>query len=48
VHAAAGLILNATTGRRYAVTPLPPRLMSMIEDGGLTSHLKRRFAHEAS
>jgi 3-isopropylmalate/(R)-2-methylmalate dehydratase small subunit len=44
IDAAAGRILNATTGRHYNVAPLPAHLLRMIEDGGLTAHLKRRFA----
>jgi 3-isopropylmalate/(R)-2-methylmalate dehydratase small subunit len=44
VDAASGRILNVTTGKEYEVAPLPPRLLRMIEDGGLTPHLKRRFA----
>ena len=44
VDVAAGRVDNVTTGKTYEVAPLPPRLMQMIEDGGLTPHLKRRFA----
>jgi 3-isopropylmalate/(R)-2-methylmalate dehydratase small subunit len=48
VDAAAGLVLNRSTDKRYVVTPLPARLMAMIDDGGLTPHLKRRFAAAAT
>jgi 3-isopropylmalate/(R)-2-methylmalate dehydratase small subunit len=44
VDAAAGLVINDSNGKRYEVEPLPARLVRMIEDGGLTPHLKRRFA----
>lgn len=39
----AGHVHNRTTGAQYAVTPLPPHLMAMIDDGGLIPHLKRRL-----
>jgi 3-isopropylmalate/(R)-2-methylmalate dehydratase small subunit len=44
VDVAAGRVINSTTGKTYEVAPLPPRLLQMIADGGLTAHLKGRFA----
>ncbi len=34
---------NRTQGRAYAFQALPPHLLAVIRDGGLTEHLKRRF-----
>lgn len=41
-----GEVRNLTTGRTYAVEPLPPHLMQMIDDGGLMPHLEKRLAAE--
>jgi len=43
VDAATGDVTNLTSGARYSVSPLPKNLLSIIADGGLTPHLKRRF-----
>jgi 3-isopropylmalate/(R)-2-methylmalate dehydratase small subunit len=40
---ATGRIDDLTTGAGYAFQPLPPHLLTLIEDGGLTPHLMRRF-----
>jgi 3-isopropylmalate/(R)-2-methylmalate dehydratase small subunit len=37
-----GTIDNTTLGKRYAVEPIPPHLMTMIEAGGLLPWLKSR------
>lgn len=39
----AGHIENLTQGRVFAVAPIPSHLMTMIRDGGLMPHLKRRL-----
>jgi 3-isopropylmalate/(R)-2-methylmalate dehydratase small subunit len=39
-----GQAANLTSGRAYAFQALPPHLLAVIRDGGLTEHLKRRFA----
>jgi 3-isopropylmalate/(R)-2-methylmalate dehydratase small subunit len=39
-----GVVENATTSSRYAITPMPAHLMRMIADGGLIPHLRRRLA----
>ncbi|WP_233247672.1 LeuD/DmdB family oxidoreductase small subunit [Caulobacter endophyticus] len=44
----AGRLENITTGKTYALTPIPPHLMAMIEDGGLIPHLKRRLKGAAA
>lgn len=43
----AGRLENLTQGRTFAVSPIPPHLMTMIRDGGLMPHLKRRL-HDRS
>ena len=43
----AGVVANLTQGRRYDVAPIPEHLITMIRDGGLIAHLKRRFAGAA-
>jgi 3-isopropylmalate/(R)-2-methylmalate dehydratase small subunit len=43
---AAGQVRNLTTGRTYAVAPIPPHLLEMILMGGLMPHLKARLAAE--
>jgi 3-isopropylmalate/(R)-2-methylmalate dehydratase small subunit len=48
VDAEAGLVVNLTQDRRYAVAPIPPHLMAMIRDGGLMPHLKKRLSAGAS
>jgi 3-isopropylmalate/(R)-2-methylmalate dehydratase small subunit len=35
---------NLTSGAHYPFQGLPPHLLELIQDGGLTAHLKRRFA----
>jgi 3-isopropylmalate/(R)-2-methylmalate dehydratase small subunit len=44
VLASEGLIENLATGTVFHAPPLPAHLMSMIEDGGLIPHLKRRLS----
>jgi len=44
VDVAVGQVTNISTGAQFSVVPLPARLLAMIADGGLTPHLKRRFA----
>ncbi|MGJ3230875.1 MAG: 3-isopropylmalate dehydratase [Oceanicaulis sp.] len=39
----AGKLENLTRGESFAVSPIPPHLMAMIEAGGLMAHLKERF-----
>jgi 3-isopropylmalate/(R)-2-methylmalate dehydratase small subunit len=41
-----GEVRNLTTGQTYAVEPIPPHLMQMIDDGGLMLHLAKRLARE--
>lgn len=43
-----GRAQNLTRGRAYAFQALPPHLLAVIRDGGLTQHLKRRFAGNAA
>lgn len=40
----AGRVTNHTTGRGFAVEPLPGHLRAMIEAGGLMESLKARFS----
>jgi 3-isopropylmalate/(R)-2-methylmalate dehydratase small subunit len=35
---------NLTSGQNYSFQGLPPHLLELIRDGGLTGHLKKRFA----
>jgi 3-isopropylmalate/(R)-2-methylmalate dehydratase small subunit len=35
---------NLTSGQSYPFQGLPPHLLELVRDGGLTAHLKRRFA----
>ena len=44
VDAAAGRVVNETTGKAYLVEPIPAHLMDIIEAGGLIAHLEQRFA----
>lgn len=46
VDSVAGKVSNLTSGKSYAVEPIPAHLMEMIVDGGLMPHLKKRFARE--
>ena len=39
-----GKLENRSAGTCHALQPLPPHLIAMIRDGGLISHLQRRFA----
>lgn len=41
---AEGRLENLTRGDTFAVAPIPPHLMAMIEAGGLMASLKARFA----
>lgn len=45
---AAGRLDNLTRGETFAVTPVPPHLMAMIEAGGLMAHLKERLQTAAN
>lgn len=38
-----GQVRNLTQSCDYCVEPIPPHLMSMLEDGGLIPHLRRRL-----
>lgn len=40
----AGQINNVTSGKQYAVEPIPPHMMAMIAAGGLMPWLKARVA----
>jgi 3-isopropylmalate/(R)-2-methylmalate dehydratase small subunit len=46
VDLAAGEVRNLTSGKTYAVDPIPPHLLEMIMAGGLMPHLKARLAAE--
>ena len=39
----AGTVVNETQDRRYDCDPIPEHLMTMIEDGGLMAHLKKKI-----
>jgi 3-isopropylmalate/(R)-2-methylmalate dehydratase small subunit len=43
-----GQLQNLTTGKRYQTPPLPAHLLTVIADGGLIAHLKRRFKGAAA
>lgn len=45
VDPVAGLIRSA--GREFRVEPIPAHLMTMIDDGGLMPHLKKKFSAPA-
>ncbi len=45
VNVEAGDIYDATTGKKYKVSPLPPFVMEIINDGGLIPHLKKVISH---
>ncbi len=44
VDARAGTVNNLTTDKTYNVSPIPPHLLAMIDDGGLIPHLKKKLA----
>jgi 3-isopropylmalate/(R)-2-methylmalate dehydratase small subunit len=46
VDAAAGMIVNESTGETFACDPVPEHLMEMIEAGGLVPHLAKRLARD--
>jgi 3-isopropylmalate/(R)-2-methylmalate dehydratase small subunit len=48
VDPAAGRVENVSRNITYGVAPIPPNLLSMIEDGGLMAHLKRRRSAQTS
>ena len=48
VDPAGGIIDNRSSARRYLFQPIPPHLLSIIEDGGLIAHLKKRLALAAT
>lgn len=48
VDAAAGRLVNCTTGETHALEPLPDHLMAMIRDGGLIAHLEKRLKGRAA
>ncbi len=39
-----GTIRNKTSGKNYSVKVIPPRLMEIIDSGGLIPHLEKQFA----
>lgn len=43
-----GTLFNHTQDRRYSFAPLPGHLTTMIADGGLIPHLKKRLAAEGA
>ena len=45
---ASGRIENLTRSRSYEIQPLPDHLLQMIADGGLITHLQRRFQGTAA
>jgi 3-isopropylmalate/(R)-2-methylmalate dehydratase small subunit len=47
VDPVAGLVENLTSGKRYAVAPLPEHLMEMVTAGGLMPYLQQRLAKRA-
>jgi 3-isopropylmalate/(R)-2-methylmalate dehydratase small subunit len=48
VDPASGLIENVTSGRTYRVQPLPPHLLTIVEEGGLMPFLKSRYGRAAN
>jgi 3-isopropylmalate/(R)-2-methylmalate dehydratase small subunit len=44
VDAGTGAVYNQTRGMTLTASPLPQFLLDMIADGGLVSHLEKRFA----
>jgi 3-isopropylmalate/(R)-2-methylmalate dehydratase small subunit len=45
VDVEAGKITNTTQGQTCSCEVLPPPLLSILRDGGLVPHLKKRFIH---
>ena len=45
VDVEAGKITNVTSEKTYTVSPLPPFVMEIINDGGLIPHLKKVISH---
>jgi 3-isopropylmalate/(R)-2-methylmalate dehydratase small subunit len=45
VNIESGKIRNLTSGETYTVTPLPPFVMEIIDDGGLIPHLRKVLSH---
>ena len=45
VDVEAGKITNVTSEKTYMVSPLPPFVMEIINDGGLIPHLKKVISH---
>ena len=43
VDAAGGRVRNLSTGETVDCEPIPPHLLSMVNDGGLLAHLERRM-----
>ena len=43
VDAAGGHVRNLSTGETVDCEPIPPHLLSMVNDGGLLAHLERRM-----
>lgn len=43
-----GVVANETTGARHAFAPIPPRLIALIEAGGLMAQLRQRFGADAA
>ncbi len=35
-------LLDLGTGRAYAIQPLPPFIQSLVDDGGIIAHLRRK------
>jgi 3-isopropylmalate/(R)-2-methylmalate dehydratase small subunit len=48
VDPASGRVENVTTGRTHQVQPLPPHLLSIVEEGGLMPFLKSRYGRDAN
>lgn len=44
---AAGAVENVTQRRHYAIAPVPPHLLGIVEAGGLMPYLKRRLGSAA-
>ncbi len=47
VDASRGVISNLTNGETYSCDVLPPKLLAMVEDGGLVPHLEKTRAGSA-
>ena len=45
VNVEMGKVKNVTSGKTYTVSPLPPFVMEIIQDGGLIPHLKKVISH---